>query len=116
MRPIVQFGGDPDEFRTTAGIPCGNLSGYTAQIQRRIIRWMYVNPPEAFKLKDPRARYYIALRFALTRNVSQFMAANPSTLVQLARTLDNEKDHLIKDLAEGALRSDLDLPPAIRED
>src|SRR5207248_9863351 len=31
MRPIVQFGGDPDEFLTEAGIPCGNLSGYTAQ-------------------------------------------------------------------------------------
>jgi len=82
MRPIVQFGGDPDEFRTEAGIPCGNLSGYTAQIQRRIIRWMYVNPSAAFKLKDPKARFYIALRFALGRNVSQFMAANPSTLVQ----------------------------------
>src|SRR5438132_3740510 len=82
MRPIVQFGGDPDEFRTEAGIPCGNLSGYTAQIQRRLIRWMYVNPSAAFKLKDPKARFYIALRFALGRNGSQFMAANPSTLVQ----------------------------------
>ena len=30
MRPIVQLGGDPEEFRTPAGIPCGNLSGYTA--------------------------------------------------------------------------------------
>ncbi len=114
MRPIVQFGGDPDEFRTEAGIPCGNLSGYTAQIQRRLIRWMYVNPSAAFKLKDPKSRFYIALRFALGRNVSQFMAANPSTLVQLARTLDNEKEHLIRDLANGTLRADLDLPPEIR--
>ncbi|HEY3787761.1 MAG TPA: GH3 auxin-responsive promoter family protein [Urbifossiella sp.] len=114
MRPIVQFGGDPDEFRTEAGIPCGNLSGYTAQIQRRLIRWMYVNPSAAFKLKDPKARFYIALRFALGRNVSQFMAANPSTLVQLARTLDNEKEHLIRDFADGTLRGDLDLPPELR--
>ena len=114
MRPIVQFGGDPDEFRTEAGIPCGNLSGYTAQIQRRLIRWMYVNPAAAFKLKDPKARFYIALRFALSRNVSQFMAANPSTLVQLARTLDSEKEHLIRDFADGTLRSDLDIPADIR--
>jgi hypothetical protein len=114
MRPIIQFGGDPDEFRTPAGIPCGNLSGYTAQIQKKIIRWMYVNPAAAFKLKDPTARYYIALRFALHRNVSQFMAANPSTLVQLARTLDSEKEHLIRDFANGTLRADLDLPPELR--
>lgn len=114
MRPIVQFGGDPDEFRTPAGIPCGNLSGYTAQIQKRLIKWMYVNPAAAFKLKDAKSRFYIALRFALARNVSQFMAANPSTLVQLARTLDSEKEHLIRDFRDGTLRSDLDLPPDIR--
>lgn len=114
MRPIVQFGGDPDEFRTPAGIPCGNLSGYTAQIQKRLIKWMYVNPAAAFKLKDAKSRFYIALRFALARNVSQFMAANPSTLVQLARTLDSEKEHFIRDFRDGTLRSDLDLPADLR--
>ena len=114
MRPIIQFGGDPDEFRTPAGIPCGNLSGYTAQIQKRLIKWMYVNPAAAFKLKDAKSRYYVALRFALGRNVSQFMAANPSTLVALARTLDSEKEHLIRDIREGTLRGDLDLPADIR--
>ncbi|MDB5311309.1 MAG: auxin-responsive promoter [Gemmataceae bacterium] len=114
MRPIVQLGGDPEEFRTEAGIPCGNLSGYTAMIQRRLIRWMYAVPPVTGKLKDPKARYYIALRFALGRNVSQFMAANPSTLVQLARTLDAEKEWLLRDLAAGTLRADLDIPADIR--
>ena len=38
LRPIVQMVGDPEEFRTEAGIPCGNLSGYTAMVQKRIIR------------------------------------------------------------------------------
>jgi hypothetical protein len=42
------------------------------------------------------------------------MAANPSTLVQLARTLDAEKEHLLRDLRDGTLRSDLDIPPEIR--
>jgi hypothetical protein len=65
-------------------------------------------------LKDAKSRYYIALRFALGRNVSQFMAANPSTLVALARTLDNEKEHLIRDIRDGTLRADLDLPADIR--
>lgn len=114
MRPIVQLGGDPEEFRTEAGIPCGNLSGYTAMIQRRLIRWMYTVPYVTGKIKDAKARYYIALRFSLPRNVSQFLAANPSTLVQLGRTLDSEKEHLIRDLADGTLRSDLDVPPDIR--
>ena len=114
MRPIVQLGGDPEEFRTPAGIPCGNLSGYTAMVQKRLIKWMYAVPYVTGKIKDAKARYYVALRFSIGRNVSQFMAANPSTLVQLARTLDHEKDHLLRDLRDGTLRSDLDIPGDVR--
>lgn len=114
MRPIVQLGGDPEEFRTPAGIPCGNLSGYTAMVQKRLIKWMYAVPYITGKIKDAKARYYVALRFAIGRNVSQFMAANPSTLVQLARTLDAEKDHLLRDLHDGTLRADLDIPDDVR--
>lgn len=114
MRPIVQLGGDPDEFRTPAGTPCGNLSGYTAMVQKRLIKWMYAVPYVTGKIKDARARYYVALRFSIGRNVSQFLAANPSTLVQLARTLDAEKDHLLRDLHDGTLRADLDISPEIR--
>jgi hypothetical protein len=115
MRPIVQMVGDPEEFRTEAGIPCGNLSGYTAMVQKRIIRWMYAVPYITGKIKDAKARYYVALRFSIGRNVSQFMAANPSTLVQFARTLDAEKEHLLRDLADGTLRSDLDIPGEVRD-
>jgi hypothetical protein len=114
MRPIVQMVGDPEEFRTEAGIPCGNLSGYTAMVQKRLIRWMYAVPYVTGKIKDPRARYYVALRFSMSRNVSQFMAANPSTLVQFGRTLDAEKEPLLRDLRDGTLRDDLDIPPDVR--
>ena len=114
MRPIVQLGGDPEEFRTPSGIPCGNLSGYTAMVQRRLIRRMYAVPYVTGKIKDAKSRYYVALRFSIGRNVSQLMAANPSTLVQLARTLDAEKEHLLRDLRDGTLRSDLDISDEVR--
>lgn len=114
MRPIVQMVGDPDEFRTSAGIPCGNLTGFTAKVQMRLIRRLYAVPHETGKIKDPLAKYYVALRFAIDRNVSQFMAANPSTLVQLARTLDAQREHMLKDLHDGTLRADLDMPPEVR--
>lgn len=114
MRPIVQMVGDPEEFRTEAGIPCGNLSGYTAMVQKWIIQRMYAVPYITGKIKDAKARYYVALRFSIGRNVSQFMAANPSTLVQFARTLDAEKEHLLRDLRDGTLRADLDIPTDVR--
>jgi hypothetical protein len=114
MRPIVQMVGDPEEFRTECGIPCGNLSGYTAMVQKRLIQWMYAVPYITGKIKDAKARYYVALRFSIGRNVSQFMAANPSTLVQFARTLDAEKESLLRDLRDGTLRTDLDIPAEVR--
>jgi hypothetical protein len=114
MRPIVQMVGDPEEYRSDAGIPCGNLSGYTAMVQKRIIRWMYAVPYLTGKIRDAKARYYVALRYSMNRNVSQFMSANPSTLVQFARVLDAEKEHLIRDLRDGTLRADLDIPSDIR--
>ena len=44
LRPIVQLSGDWDEFRTEAGIPCGAVTGLTATMQKRIIRWLYCVP------------------------------------------------------------------------
>jgi GH3 auxin-responsive promoter len=114
LRPIIQMGGDPDEFRTPSGIACGNMSGYTATVQRRLARRQYVVPTECGKVKDPLARYYVALRFAVGTPVALFSAANPSTLLTLARTLDSQKERLIRDLHDGTLTAGIDLSPEIR--
>ena len=114
FRPIVQMVGDPEEYRTSAGIPCGNLSGFTASIQRPMIRGMYAVPAATGKLTDARTRYYLALRMSLARPCSLFTAANPSTLVMLGRTLDAEKPRLLRDLHDGTLAADLDLPGDFR--
>ncbi len=114
LRPIIQMGGDPDEFRTPGGIPCGNLSGYTALVQQRIARRQYVVPPECGKIPDPLARYYVAVRAALGKPVSLFTAANPSTLLTIARTLDSQRERLLKDLHDGTLNADLHLPADTR--
>src|SRR5947208_3192341 len=114
LRPIMQLCGDADEYRTEGGIPCGNLSGFTAQVQKKVIRWMYCVPPATGKLKEARARTYVALRFALPRRVGMLVSANPSTLVNLARFMDREKESLIRDVHDGTLNRDLDVPADVR--
>ncbi len=114
FRPIVQMVGDPEEYRTQSGVPCGNLSGFTARVQRRMIRGMYAVPAETGKIADARTRYTLALRMSLARPCSLFTAANPSTLVMLGRTLDAEKDRLLKDLRDGTLDTTLDIPTSLR--
>jgi hypothetical protein len=114
LRPIVQLSGDWDEFRTEAGISCGAVTGLTATMQKRIIRWMYCVPPCVGKVKDARAKYYLALRLSLPRRVALIIAANPSTVVQLARAGDAEKESLLRDLRDGTLARHLDIPADVR--
>jgi hypothetical protein len=114
--PILQLAGDPEEFHTPSGIPCGSLSGLTVQAQKRIIRFLYCMPAAASRIKDTYAKYYVALRLSLGRPVGMISAANPSTLAALARLLNDEKESLLRDLHDGTLNPKLKLPNAIRAD
>lgn len=114
MRPIVQLSGDWQEFYTDTGIPCGAVTGLTAQMQLRIVRWLYCVPGIVGKVKDPAAKYYLALRLSVPRKVGMIIAANPSTLVSMARAGDQEKEALIRDIHDGTLSDRFDIPAEVR--
>src|SRR2546423_607783 len=114
LRPIVQLSGDDDECRTEAGIPCGAVTGLTAKMQKRVIRWLYCVPAVAGKIKDVQAKYYLCLRLSLTRPVGLIVAANPSTMLNLARAGDAEKESLIRDIHDGTLSDRYDIPAEVR--
>jgi hypothetical protein len=114
LRPILQLSSDWQEFRTEAGIPCGSVTGLTATMQKRLIRWLYCVPACTARIKDAAAKYYVALRLSLPRKVGVVIAANPSTLVNLARTGDLEKEALLRDLHDGTLNARVDLPADVR--
>ena len=114
FRPIVQLAGDWDEFRTPANTPCGALTGLTASTQKKLVKRLYLVPPAAGRIKDAAAKYYVALRASMPRSIGMLIAANPSTLVSLARTGDQEKERLIRDIHNGTLNPQLDIPADIR--
>jgi hypothetical protein len=115
LRPIVQISGDWDEYRTEAGIPCGAVTGLTATMQKRLIRWLYCVPACVGRIKDPAAKYYTVLRLSLPRSVGMIVAANPSTMLALARAADQDKEGLLRDLADGTLNPRLDIPADVRQ-
>jgi hypothetical protein len=115
LRPIVQFSSDWQEAFTEAGIPCGAVTGLTASMQKRIIRWLYCVPACVARVKDQTAKYYVSLRLSVPRKVGMIIAANPSTLVNLARAGDQEKETLIRDLSDGTLSRNFDVPDDIRK-
>jgi hypothetical protein len=114
LRRIVQLSGDWDEYRTEAGIPCGSVTGLTATAQKRLIRWLYCVPPVVGRVKDPAAKYYLALRLSLPYPVGMIIAASPSTVVNMARAGDRDKEHLLRDLRDGTLSRHVDIPEDVR--
>ncbi|MFN0054329.1 MAG: GH3 auxin-responsive promoter family protein [Planctomycetales bacterium] len=112
---IVQLASDHDQFRTPGGHPCGNISGLVSSMQSPLVKSMYAVPALVAKIGSPEAKYYVALRGALTdRHVGLIMTANPSTLVHLARLGDAHKAELIRDIADGTLTSQIDVSPELR--
>jgi hypothetical protein len=116
FRPILQMSGDWQETFTEAGIPCGSVTGLTAAMQLRFIRKLYCVPACVGKVKDPAAKYYVALRLGLPRKVALVVAANPSTLVSMARAGDAEKESLIRDIRDGTLSTRFDIPAEVRNE
>jgi hypothetical protein len=114
FKTIVQLTSDWDEFRTSAGIPCGSISGLTAQMQRYIVRKTYCLPPSSAKIKDVRAKYYLAWRLGLVRNVGLLLSANPSTMVNLARFGNEQREKLIQDVHDGTVHPEFPIPEETR--
>lgn len=105
--------GDWDEFRTPANIPCGSISGFTAQMQNWIVRRGYVLPLAASRLPSLAAKYYLAWRLGLPRTIGAWITPNPSTLLQLAQFGTNHAEALLRDVRDGTLTGPFDWPDTL---
>ena len=114
LRPILQFASDWRETVTPGGIPCGAITGLTAHMQSPLVRTTYCMPSVASRIKDIESKYYLALRFSVYRNLGTVIAANPSTILAMARLGDREKSVLIRDISDGTIDARWDISPDIR--
>lgn len=104
-----------EESRTSAGIPCGAISGRLYLEEPKLIK-KYVSPLpyELFLIKDYESRYYSMLRCALMLPVSSIYTLNPSTIVVLGRRLQTYAEQLIRDVELGSLTPPVALPADIQ--
>jgi hypothetical protein len=114
LRPILQIASDWRESFTAGGIPCGAITGLTAHMQNRLVRTKYCMPVVGSQIKDIESKYYVALRFSIYRDLGTIIAANPSTILAMARLGDREKQTLIRDLADGTIHPRWQVPDDIR--
>jgi hypothetical protein len=114
LRPILQVAGDWREKITPGGIPCGAITGLTAYMQSPVVRTTYCMPAAASAISEIESKYYVALRFSIYRNLGTIIAANPSTILAIARLGDREHEVLLRDLADGTLAEKWAIPAEIR--
>jgi hypothetical protein len=114
LKPILQLASDWRESFTPSGIPCGAITGLTSQMQSLLVRTVYCMHPAASKIKDVESKYYVALRLSAHRDVGTVIAANPSTILAIARLGDREKETLIRDLADGTVSKKWTIPDEVR--
>ncbi|WP_337177576.1 GH3 auxin-responsive promoter family protein [Paludisphaera sp.] len=116
LRPILQIASDWRESHTSAGIPCGAITGLTASMQSRMVRTTYCMPPSGSRIKDVESKYYVALRSSVHKDLGTIIAANPSTILNMVRLGDRERETLIRDLYDGALSSKWAIPDDVRKE
>lgn len=83
-------------------VPCGSISGLIAEMQNPIFKCICA-APGAGLIEEPLGRYYFFLRSAIEKNLTFISTANPSTLILMARLVDEEKEKIIKDVHDGTL-------------
>ncbi len=115
LRPIVQITSRMDETHTEAGIPCGAITGLMAASQGRLARKYYLTPLCVAHIDDPLARYYTIMRLSVpVENVGFMVTANPATPLRLAKTAAEYSEALIRDIHDGTLWPELQVPDEVR--
>ncbi|MCB9760807.1 MAG: GH3 auxin-responsive promoter family protein [Alphaproteobacteria bacterium] len=92
------------EGRLPSGLTYGSNTGRMHEAQPWIVRIRYPVPAPIYRLHDAEQRLYGILRFALQARLSTITTANPSTLLLIARRLEQWREDLSADLVDGTLR------------
>ena len=118
------FGG---HIFTTVGKECegyapdgtlfGAVSGVLVRDIPPIIKKHYTAPASVMSIPDYGARNYVLMRLALQhRDVTLWATANPSTILELLRALNENTEEMISDIEKGTICEDFDIPYDIRSE
>ncbi|MFA6432196.1 MAG: GH3 auxin-responsive promoter family protein, partial [Candidatus Margulisiibacteriota bacterium] len=100
---------------TESGLAFGAESGHAYKNLPSVIRHIYAIPDEVLDIEDFEARYYCIMRIGMAENVTTIATLNPSTIIILCRKIAVWQNDIIEDIEHGALKKDLDVPPAARK-
>lgn len=111
---VVHLAGTWDMGQTPAGIPISMVSTLGARCQNPFVRPFYTIPNDVGEIRDPVARHYTTLRLSLPESVGLVVVMNPGTLLRLVELGNEHGEKLIRDIRDGTLSSEFDIPLEVR--
>lgn len=100
---------------TEGGIEYGSLSGRVYLQSPLVLRRRYALPYEIAQITDPESKQYASMRLAAIQNVTFLFSTNAATVLSMVETGEQRAEELIRDVADGTLSANLDLPAGVRE-
>jgi hypothetical protein len=91
-------------------IPYGSVSGAMFRDAHPVARSRYAYPYDVVEIPDYRARRYALMRLAITKDVTFIPGSNPNSIIKLFEIVDEAKEHLVKDVFDGTLSAEFDIP------
>ncbi|MCF0142035.1 MAG: GH3 auxin-responsive promoter family protein, partial [Parasporobacterium sp.] len=112
---VLAITGKAIEGTAPDGTPTGSTSGITRNAGGAMQKLLAL-PVSVFEIKDYQSRYYVIMRIAIEQDVSLMMTANPSSVLELQKTVDENFDAFCDEIEAGTLSEELDLTDEIRLD
>ena len=113
---VIQMPGTWDMGRTEGGLPISMVSTLMSRWQHPLVKPFQAVPMTVCSdIPDPVARFYTILRLTMGEPISVICQMNPGALVRLAEVGDQYRESLLRDIADGTLTKDLQIPDAVRQ-
>ncbi len=104
-----------EEGRTAGNIPFGSASGMIYQSSPRWVQNAFALPYEVAEVKDFAAKYYLIMRLALAQPVSFLGTPNPSTILRLVESAEQNKLEIIREIRDGTIAGQWNIAREIRQ-
>lgn len=102
------------EGHTEDGTIYGAVSGVLQRDAPELIREHYASVPEIFSIPDYAARYYTLMRLTIEQEITLVIMPNPSSVVELQNSLNENYDEVVRDIENGTLSDKFDIPDDLR--
>ncbi len=114
-KKTLKLGSNWRQFSTEGGTPCGAISGLVAETAPWIARGQFILPSDVYKINESHSKHCVALRIAMaTAHVGMIGTANPSTLIEFARLMNDQRENFIRDIHDGRFFGEASIPKAQR--